>query len=197
MSDGFIHWYLNEWSPRCAQRFVASLREAGIVLANPETKSAAWITNGPESYGEQVFVPAEELVEKLRSLGEGEINFQLWLDATTDVFTRVRKDLTDGVAVELSLDGLTYAEQTHVIAALVDVVDKRTADTAGFVVDRLGVTADVDWEAAVGGQPVVIPAWPDVLGLLEGHQVTCREPSPGPSRRQGRLILMESPDLLR
>ena len=49
------------------------------------------ITNGPESWGEQVFVTEGALLKSAVELSGGELNFQLWITGGLDVFTRIRR----------------------------------------------------------------------------------------------------------
>lgn len=197
MSDGFMYWYRNDWSPVAAERLLESLREGRISLTNPGTEMGSWVSKDPESYGHQILVTADDLAAMVRNLEEDELNFQLWLDDTTDVFTRIRKTSSMEAVVEFSLDGLDADQQKHVMAVFMDIVKRQPEGTVGFVVDRVGATVDVDWDAAVDGQPVSLPTWPDAVGLPAGHQVTCSEPSPASPRRHGSISVIEQPDLSR
>lgn len=171
MSDGFFHWYRGAWSADSAKHLVATFEAAGITLANPSTGVITTITNGPESWGEQIPVGRSDLFTGLALRSVDEANFQLWLDGDTDVFTRVRrfdrllKPGGDEVVVEFGLDGMTAKEREAVIHAAWQAVVSDREDTIGFVLDRRGITEDVDWDGLVTGAGVRWDEWPDLLGV--------------------------------
>ncbi|MEU5638572.1 hypothetical protein [Streptomyces milbemycinicus] len=164
MSDGFFYWYRQGWSAADAREIIGALEGNGLQLSNPCTELITFITSGPESWGEQVPTTREMLIESSVLLSAGEVNFQLWLDGESDVFTRIRS-LGSGVALEFGLDGLTVPEQERVIRA---VMRARCGDRdrcVGFVLDRRGVTEEADWESIVLRGAPLQHGWPDALGV--------------------------------
>ncbi|MFF4502128.1 hypothetical protein [Streptomyces sp. NPDC001401] len=165
MSDGFYYWYRSARHAVSADRVIEALEANGVVLANPATGAVTAITNGPESWGEQVSIGRRELLASL-SLGIAEeVNFQLWLNDETDVFTRFRSVGDAMTVVEFGLDGMTAAEQEEVIFAVSQAVETDRKGTMGLVIDRRGVTEDADWDSLVRGAPVPLGDWPDLLGV--------------------------------
>ncbi|MDT7840977.1 hypothetical protein [Streptomyces justiciae] len=153
---------------------MATFEAAGITLANPSTGVITAITNGPESWGEQIQFGRSDLFTALALRSADELNFQLWLDSNTDVFTRVRRfdglhnlhlPGGDGVVVEFGLDGMTAEEREAVVHAAWQAVASDGEDTIGVVLDRRGVTEDVDWDGLVTGAGVRWDEWPDLLGV--------------------------------
>jgi hypothetical protein len=166
MSDGFFFLYRSDWRPDTAAAFLRTVDSGGLMLTNPATRRVSWITNGPDTWGEQVFVTEPVLVERLTlPAGTDEVNFQLWLDGDNDVFTRVRRVDSDLVALEFSLDGLTSDEQDRVVAGLQQTLESHRAGTVGFVVDRSGASEDVDWDDVMAGGATVVAPFPDAFGI--------------------------------
>ncbi|MCA1223637.1 hypothetical protein [Streptomyces sp. 8L] len=170
MGDGFFHWYRDRWSRADARAVLAALDANGVRRANPGDGRVSLITGGPDSWGEQVATTACGLVEQVAFV-DGEVNFQLWVSADTDVFTRVRSPEV-GVAtvvLEFGLDGLADGELERTAAALLRVVGSHRAGTLGFVLDRAGTTAELDWDAVLAGAAVPVSPLPDTLGLPRAY----------------------------
>ncbi|MFF7853208.1 hypothetical protein [Streptomyces sp. NPDC007904] len=174
MSDGFYFWYTSLHERDGVERFLHVLETHGVHLAHPVSHVVSAITNGPDSWGEQVPVERTELVELLTLTDREEVNFQLWLNDQTDMFTRFRR-LADGrLVVEFGLDGMWSTEQETAIRAVSHVVDADRDSTWGVVIDRRGLTEETDWDGVVLGGPVEIAGWPDVLGVRP--EVAARHP---------------------
>lgn len=188
MSDGFYYWYRAARRAVSVERLVETLEGNGVVLANPSTGAITAITNGPESWGEQVPVERSELFASLALHSAREVNFQLWLDGDTDVFTRFRSLGDEATVVEFGLDGMTAAERETVIFAVSQAVEADRKDTIGLVVDRRGVTEDVDWDALVLGAATLLENWPDLLGVRP--EVAARHPQLARLRGQAKHPLV-------
>ncbi|MBZ6114584.1 MULTISPECIES: hypothetical protein [Streptomyces] len=163
MSDGFFFWYTEPFARDGVERVLGALETQGVHLAHPESNAITVITNGPDSWGEQLQVSRAELVELLTLRDRAELNFQLWLNDETDMFTRFRRVSDRGLVVEFGLDGMWHAEREAAIRAVSLVVDAERARTFGVVVDRRGLTEEMDWDGLVLGRPVVVAEWPDML----------------------------------
>ncbi|WP_329384083.1 hypothetical protein [Streptomyces sp. NBC_01716] len=195
MSDGFVYWYEGDSSSDRAETLVAALEEAGLSLGNPSTGLVSAITNGPDSWGEQVFLTREELVESVagvRRSGGGEVNFQFWLDWETDVFTRVRRPDSGGVTViEFGLDGMDRPQQNQVVEAVRVVMGERWAECLGFVIDRSGASEEEDWDGIVIDGSSRFTRWPDTFALRVSIVGAHTELSPFPSRQDPPLVVFE------
>lgn len=163
MSDGFFFWYTEPFARDGVERVLGALETQGVHLAHPESNAITVITNGPDSWGEQLQVSRAELVELLTLRDRAELNFQLWLNDETDMFTRFRRVSDRGLVVEFGLDGMWHAEREAAIRAVSLVVDAERARTFGVVVDRRGLTEEMDWDGLVLGRPVGVAEWPDRL----------------------------------
>ena len=172
MSDGFFHWYRTGWEVGDADRLLQGVVAAGLHLANPATGRISVITNGPDSWGEQVFVSGLDLLKHMALETRTEANYQLWLDPDTDIFTRVRRLSETAVVVEFGLDGMTGPEQDRAVDALTRALRTAGANCFGFVVDRLGVTEELDWDAVMTGAPVRVLPLPDRFGIPAGYLPT-------------------------
>jgi hypothetical protein len=94
-----------------------------------------------------------------------EVNFQVWLDGDTDVFTRFRSLGHGTIVVEFGLDGMTAEERETVVFAVSQVVESDRKETIGPVVDRSGRSEDTDWDNLVTGAGTQLDDWPDLLGV--------------------------------
>ncbi|MFD3484527.1 hypothetical protein [Streptomyces sp. NPDC058665] len=195
MSDGFVYWYEGDSNSDPAETLVAALEEAGLSLGNPSTGLVSSITNGPDSWGEQVFLTRGELVESVavvRRSGGGEVNFQFWLDGETDVFTRVRRPADGDVTViEFGLDGMDQAQQTEVVEAVRGVMRRRWAECRGFVIDRSGATEDEDWDGIVIDASSRFTRWPDAFALHADIAAAHTELSAFPARQEPPLVVFD------
>jgi len=165
MSDGFIYWYRQGWGASHAQQIIEALEGAGFLLGNPGNDLITLITNGPDSWGEQMPVARQELIESARLVASDEVNFQLWLNADIDVFTRIRRGKSGSAVLEFGLDGLTVAERERAIGAVARVLRDDLDHCVGFIVDRRGVTEEEDWDAVVWRRAPLTCGWPDSLGV--------------------------------
>ncbi|WP_158692751.1 hypothetical protein [Streptomyces roseochromogenus] len=188
MSDGFFHWYRSGWVPADAERVVQDLDAQGLRLNNPTTGRITQITSGPESWGEQVPVSRDQLMSNAALTNAGEVNFQLWLSGDTDIFTRIRR-LNGGVTVfEFGLDGLSLEEQEHAIRAISRQICADLTRCIGFVLDRQGVTEDVDWDDVIMHGANHLDSWPDTLAVRP--DISIRHPQLAAAKR------MEMPPLI-
>lgn len=183
MSDGFYYWYRSARHALSAEQLVETLETHGVELANPSTGAISAITNGPESWGEQVPVARPDLFASLALNAAKEENFQLWLDGDTDVFMRFRRLGNETIVVEFGLDGMTAEEKETVIIAVSQAVEADKKETTGLVVDRRGLTEDVDWDGLVTGAVGRLDVWPDLLGVHP--EVAARHPQL--SRARGHM----------
>ncbi|MFG3101577.1 hypothetical protein ACGFZL_13795 [Streptomyces sp. NPDC048182] len=165
MSDGFCFWYADRLEREGVERFLRSLATDGVHLAHPASRIVTVLTDGPESWGEQVAVERAELVRLLTLNSGSEVTFQLWLDEHTDMVTRFRPSADGELVVEFGLDGMRFEEQETAVRAITHVVHMDLVATRGVVVDRRGVTEDTDWDGVMRGAPVEIAVWPDVLAV--------------------------------
>lgn len=190
MNDGFFSWYRTGWGMDAAGRLLSTAVSAGLHVVNPGNQRVSLITNGPDSWGEQVFVTEHALLEHAALSAGTEVNFQLWLNSECDVFTRVRRlDGEDVVALEFGLDGMTGEEQEHTVAVLTRMLRGDFADCFGFVVDRRGVSEELDWDGVFSGEAVHVAPLPDTFGLLAKHLATHPELDPDQAVRNGDLAV--------
>jgi hypothetical protein len=162
-------------------------------MPNPGSGQVSVITNGPDSWGEQRFVSVPELIDEAAELRGEEINFQLWLNAESDVFTRIRRLPNRPVVLEFDLGGLALAEQERVVAALRGILDSERADCLGFVIDRRGASEDVEWDRVMNGEPVPVGTLPDTLALR--REVAARHPElpVAQATEYGALVIFDRP----
>lgn len=189
MSDGFFFWHRTGWGPDAASRLLSTAVSVGLHVANPGNQRVSLITNGPDSWGEQAFVTERALLEEAALPTGAEINFQLWLNSECDVFTRVRPLDGDAVAVEFGLDGMTVEERELTVAALTHMLRADLAGCFGFVVDRRGVTEEVDWDGVFSGEAIRVASLPDTFGILSKHLATHPELDPDQAVRNGGLTI--------
>ena len=166
MGDGFFFWYREDWKTGDADRIIRYLDGRGLRIRNSDTGNISLITNGPESWGEQVFVTEDALLKSATELSGGELNFQLWIAGTLDVFTRIRRAAADLVVLEFDINALDSGDLENAISAFIRpaVVDEATI---GFMVDRSGKSEETDWDALMAGAPLPLGSLPDILGIRE------------------------------
>ncbi|MBV9026656.1 MAG: hypothetical protein JO362_23305 [Streptomycetaceae bacterium] len=193
MSDGFFHWYRATWGRDDADRFLRAAAAAGLRLANPETGRPAVLTNGPDSWGEQVFVKESELLDLVAEPPGGDITFQFWLNPETDVLSRVRMLDEGGVVQEFDLDGLSLVEREQALVALVRILETDIADCWGFVIDREGVSQDLDWDGLMAGAASTIVPRPDSFGIRREYVAQHPELAGAASVAQGELEVFTLP----
>jgi hypothetical protein len=191
MSDGFFSWYRDVWDGGEAARILKTLDRAGLHLTNSATGLVSLMTNGPDSWGEQVFVSQGQLIEAVGALVDGEVNFQLWISDEADVFTRARRLTGPRVVLEFYLDGLTIAEESEAAGALLRTLDTHRNGCVGFVLDRRGRTEEVDWDDWMAGNPVLVPVRPDKIGLRSEFQGRHPELSMVASVKRGNLVVFD------
>ncbi|MCT7351017.1 hypothetical protein N4P33_02330 [Streptomyces sp. 15-116A] len=165
MSDGFFYWYSEPHDKRGVERLLHALEAYGVHLAHPTSHAITTITDGPDSWGEQLPVERGELVELLTLTDRPEVNFQLWLNEETDMFTRFRRLGAGRVVIEFGLDGMSPAEQERAIRAASHAVSADRDRTWGLVIDRRGLTEETDWDRVMQGGQVLLPRLPDLLGV--------------------------------
>ncbi|MEV5933157.1 hypothetical protein AB0L56_10510 [Streptomyces sp. NPDC052079] len=174
MSDGFYYWYSAQQDWEGLEQVLHALATSGVHLAHPASRVVTAITNGPDSWGQQLPMERAALIELLTLTNSTEVNFQLWLNEQTDLFTRFRR-LADGrMVVEFGLDGMSRAEQDMAVQAVSHLIDTDRDSTWGMVLDRRGLTEETDWDGVMLGQPVEIAEWPDALGVRP--EVAARHP---------------------
>ncbi|MEV7953598.1 hypothetical protein ACFVZR_30355 [Streptomyces sp. NPDC058316] len=194
MSDGFVHWYHRGWDANQAASVLGSLDRRGLMLGNPSTGLISTVTNGPVSWGEQVFVARVELMGAAGLSGVDEVNFQFWLDGDTDVFMRMRRcSGSDVIALEFGLDGMSQSQQSHVVRAVSSEIGARREACMGFVVDQRGVSEDEDWDGVIlGGLPRRGP-WPDRFALRSEEMARHPELSGLIGRQEPPLVVFHRP----
>lgn len=166
MGDGFFFWYREGWKADDADRVLRYLDGCGLEMRNPDTGNISLITNGPDSWGEQIFVAEDELLASATELSGGEVNFQLWFSGEVDIFTRIRRVSSDSVVLEFDIDALDLDEMEDVISAFTRPAIMDDA-TLGFVADRSGRSEEVDWDAVMSGDVLPLASLPDMLGIRE------------------------------
>lgn len=165
MSDGFIYWYRADWEPADAEALVQSLEAGGLSLHNPATGLITALANDPESWGEQVVVSREALTHAAGLSSTNEVSFQFWLDKDTDVYARFRRLHGATAVIEFGLDGLLADEQEYVVHCIATQIHNDLERSLAFVIDRLGATEEVDWDAVVTLGAAKLDGWPDTLAL--------------------------------
>ncbi len=193
MSDGFFYWYRAAWDRDGANRFLRGAVAAGLHVRNPATRRLSVLTNGPESWGEQVFVEEPELLGLTAAPPDGDISFQLWLTSDTDVTSRVRCLGEEAVVLEFDLAGMTLAEQEQTLVALVRVLEADAADAVGFVIDRHGATEDLDWDNVMAGAPLPVVPLPESFGIRKEYVTLHPELEPAESVEYGGLAVFTRP----
>jgi hypothetical protein len=161
MADGSIHWYRR---PMTAAEIADQLRrfeERGIRLENGLSHRVTML----DATGEQVSTTAAALVERL-ALG-GDVSFQLWLDASTDVYCRFRQ-MQDTIMVQTyGLNGLTPEERVQVRRLLWDAFGGELDRSDALVVDLYDRTQLVDWDAAVTAGAIPREPLPDLVAMRQ------------------------------
>ncbi|MFF1913375.1 hypothetical protein ACFVYE_17405 [Streptomyces sp. NPDC058239] len=194
MSDGFITWYHRGWGSVQASPLLHSLEGHGLALGNPSTGLITSSTNGPLSWGEQASVTREELIAAAGLSAISEVNFQIWLDGGTDVFTRIRRRCNSDVAVlEFGLDGMDKMQQAHVIYVVLSEIRKSRDACMGFIVDHSGATEDEDWDAIVLDASPWRENWPDEFALRQDAMRRHPELAGLDGRQESPLTVFESP----
>jgi hypothetical protein len=166
MGDGFFFWYREDWKAGDADRIIRYLDSRGLMIRNPDTGKISLITNGPESWGEQVFVTEDALLKSATELSGGELNFQLWIAGDLDVFTRIRRASANLIVLEFDINALDSDDLESAISAFISraVMDEVTI---GFVADRSGGSEETDWDSTMAGASVPLESLPDILGIRE------------------------------
>jgi hypothetical protein len=175
VSDAFFHWYSASWSAGHPRALLQALEQENIRISNPGSGGISILTNGPESWGEQVFVSWEEFDSAASLAHANEVNFQLWLTDKTDVVTRIRRLQGGSVSIEFGLDGLLHDEQERVITSVAKVIRSWWPDCLGFVIDRRGPSLEINWDEVITKGQGDIDIWPvDALGVRQ--EIAARHP---------------------
>ncbi|MFF9456436.1 hypothetical protein [Streptomyces flaveolus] len=188
MSDGFYYWYTGPQDRGGVERVLHVLETHGAHLAHPVSQVVTTLTNGPDSWGEQLPVERAELIGLLTLTDRAEVNFQLWLNEQTDLFTRFRRLSDGGLVVEFGLDGMWPTEQEVAVQAISRVIDAGRNGTWGVVLDRRGITEETDWDGVMLGRPVEVADWPEALGVRP--EVAARHPLLGKAQGVSRPPLV-------
>jgi hypothetical protein len=161
MKPGFCYVAERLEPGQAARRIIASFSGVGIVLVNSHTGR---ITELAED-GEQVETTEAGLLQA--AAARPELSFQLWFSSDVDVSCGFRQIAPGVVRHGYSVDGLDAQERERLMRWAVDYFKGGAAEGKAvlLVVDPLGVTADVDWDAVVRGTVALPPVLPAILGL--------------------------------
>jgi hypothetical protein len=181
MSDGWIHWYRTSTTvPELAQQWTL-FAEFGLMLENPSSHRVTSL----DEIGDQVLTDAELLTMEL-TRGQ-DVSFQLWLDGSTDVYSRFRRLSQDTTVQSYGLDGLTHAERRRVQSILWTAFGGDLAYSDALVVDLYDRTESVDWDAAVASRTVPPGTLPDLLAIKLGGSAPISAGQPAEFRVIGVL----------
>lgn len=205
MSDGFITWYLR--GPVSADP-VDRLDETGAALTYPGAHEQVSILD-PE--GSQVLVTHDTFLSLLQDSSPQNaapsLTFQMWWSRSDDLVVTVRRHVGDGspsaglYGVGCSLDGLTTEQTNSLVAVTGRLLDEAPESVVAAVIDRQGVTADLDWDAFISGSGE-IPHFPDLLVMSRRHVEATRpggdwslgEPAPALATLRGSPMFTPDED---
>lgn len=188
--DGFFYWYISTWNQSTAEEIVGQLDCRGLSIKHQHSGLCSMLTNGPESWGEQFFVTRQQLFGAIARPDETGVEFQFWLDRDTDVITQVAV-LDRIVVLRFGLDGLTEDQLDRATSALTQVTLQHNGTCEGFVLDKLGLTEDEDWDNIVLGANVPVSAGPDMLGLRKDRVAAHPEIFLHTPERYGNILVFE------
>ena len=188
MGDGFFFWYREGWNAGDADRIIRYLEGCGLRIRNPDTGNISMITNGPESWGEQVFVTEGALLKSAVELSGGELNFQLWITGGLDVFTRIRRASADSVVLEFDINALDSDDLENAISTFIRLAVMDEA-TIGFIADRSGRSEETDWDATMTGASLSMESLPDIIGINESDLGRHSELSNVTYERTGKICV--------
>ncbi len=171
MTYGFVRLYRRDWSPEQVGRRVESLAATGMVLRHPRTGRITALSGEWETIGEQVEMDRESLLSAMAGLGEKEFTFQYWMtdDEDADVVCTLTR-IGAGVVVEhYNLDGfggpIARTGENTVIRRLLAEFRATGPAAVGLVVDRWGVSLDIDLDDVVTGGPTPVSITPELMVL--------------------------------
>jgi hypothetical protein len=196
MSDGFLFWYEDDWTPQRARDRVVGLEAAGMSLAHPGTGRITAISADDESIGEQVDIDRTALLRRAAVESDANFSFQYWIDVDVDVFCTIERLAPDLVAQRLYLDGLTVEQMRLVIGIVVDQIRAAAGSTRGLILDRSGGSAQEDWDAVIAGAPGRIEVRADVMGLPRAVAAMHPEVPRGATVGLGDLVVFDPDGLL-
>ena len=151
MSNGFIYCYAADWSLDAASTLLDSLNEAGLKLVNPETRSIVALSSEFETAGDPIPTDIPTLTGWISLSERIDQAFQLWLDGTRNVLSRVART-PDYVLQDFSLNGLDRDTGRSVADAVVRIALSHEEGLAGLVVDLSGESGNTDWDGKLAGR---------------------------------------------
>jgi hypothetical protein len=143
--------------------------ELGVQLENSNRVTVL------DQTGEQVSTTANALVGDLAA--GRDISFQLWIDASTDVYCRFRQLQSATMVQTYGLSGLAPDERLKLRALLWDAFGTDLAACEALVVDLYDRTELVDWDVAVMEQVIPPGARPDLVVMRQRTPAPPGEPS--------------------
>jgi hypothetical protein len=88
---------------------------------------------------------------------------------------------------------MTLLEREQVLAALVRILEADVADCLGCVIDREGVSEDLDWDALMAGADLPIAPRPNSFGIRRQFVARHPELAEAASVAQGGLEVFTLP----
>ncbi|MBP2471963.1 hypothetical protein JOF53_000835 [Crossiella equi] len=179
MSDGFVRLYQHGWNADRAEQRVASLDRSGLRLGHPATGRITALNEDG-----QVELHRDALLAELaKADGDDGLLFQYWLhdaeDEDTDVACIVAAEAPGLVSEDFAVDGLGREEQDRVFRLVAAEFRDTEDDKVALIVDRRGVTAEVDWLQVLLGT-AKLDSLPTALALpadvVERHPELARVP---------------------
>jgi hypothetical protein len=160
MKPGFCYLAERTQPGRAARKIIASFSQIGVALTNPHTRRITELIGD----GEQRDITEADVTQ---AVAVRSVMFQLWFSSDTDVSCGFRQVDSDRVSHAYSLDGLDAEERERLMRWAVDYFREAAAEGTAvvLVVDPLGITADVDWDAVIRGTLPLPPVLPAILGL--------------------------------
>lgn len=138
----------------------AYLGARGLSLVNPTTGAATLVSD----LGDPVAFQPHDLPARFDR--DGLVRFNLWLDGSHNLFTKVSANDDDSICLYFGLDGLDGDHVVRLRTLLLQLLLSWTGGEAiGLVIDSDGCTEGFDWLSwirSVAGTP---PAWPDLLAM--------------------------------
>jgi hypothetical protein len=183
--------YIYESPPATArfEELVEILGRCAIVLENPATKEIARLS----PYGERIVCTKQDILKECEESNDAP--FQLWLDASTDLYCSIAKIGREVVRESYSLDGKTDQECMRVIQSLIHLFARRAERRVPFalVVDRYAeLHRDFHWDDFIVGTATTPPEWPMYLGFSKTFGKLKNVPPSYRSVDKGDYVLFNS-----
>ncbi|MFI6056354.1 hypothetical protein ACIBCO_40645 [Streptomyces violascens] len=192
-SRGFFTWYASSTAAEVSISLVRHLETSGLSVVHPLTENAF-------GYGELNSGPSKPLlggrdmvVSSLADEQYAEVTFQCWMGYDISLTGTVHR-LSESVSkISFLISDVPVPDRENTVAALVRTLDQDLSNCLGFVIDRLGVSNDQDWDRILLTADEQITVWPDTVGIQRHLASAHNTPTGSAPADYGPLLVFQRP----